>query len=521
MTNNNTLKNINNRVRSRREFITSCSACSACLAFSPMALLNSSCSSGKRDKMKIRIIYSLPGPKLTYGGWPNIGFDFKPVMENYNSAIIKQFPGIDFLPSAAAGPEDAEKILLQGKDHKIDGYIVFHMHGKSQVAPTIIGSEKPVLYVNYLYGGSGRFLTNNAGFLRKNETGIGFVSSSKINDLIEAVKAFEIIDRGGSKDDFVREITRSRINLTPPPGDLQCKPDNIELLTIDEWKYRINRSKILAVRDQTSGMSDPIMGIPVEYISFTELNNAWQSANVDEAVSIAEKWKNSASDITDVSFGTLINSACMYLGMKSLLDSRAAHAIAVNCLGGFYGGNLHAYPCMGFHELNNNGFVGACECDLRSAATMVAITSMTGRPGYISDPVIDTSKRQIIYVHCVAPNRVFGKNGPTNPYHIMTHSEDRQGASVRSLLPTGYMITTLKIDNNRKEIIFHQAKAVGNDPDDRACRTKLCAEPVGDLEKLFKEWDQWGWHRVTFYGDLKDPVHRIADSIGWQVIEEA
>ena len=138
----------------------------------------------------------------------------------------------------------------------------------------------------------------------------------------------------------------------------------------------------------------------------------------------------------------------------------------------------------------------------------------------ISDPVIDTSKRQIIYAHCVASNKVFGPQGPTNPFMIMTHSEDRQGASVRSILPSDYLLTTLQIDSKKKEILFHQAKAVGNDPDDRACRTKLCAEPKGDIEKMFTHWD-WGWHRVTFYGDLKEPVYALADAIGWKVIEEA
>jgi len=34
-------------------------------------------------------------------------------------------------------------------------------------------------------------------------------------------------------------------------------------------------------------------------------------------------------------------------------------------------------------------------------------------------------------------------------------------------------------------------------------------------------WDTWGWHRVTFYGDLKEPVRGLADAIGWKVIEEA
>ncbi len=54
-----------------------------------------------------------------------------------------------------------------------------------------------------------------------------------------------------------------------------------------------------------------------------------------------------------------------------------------------------------------------------------------------------------------------------------------------------------------------------------ASRTKLCAEPVGDMEKLFTMWDRWGWHRVTFYGDLKKPVYALADAMDWSVVEEA
>jgi hypothetical protein len=211
----------------------------------------------------------------------------------------------------------------------------------------------------------------------------------------------------------------------------------------------------------------------------------------------------------------------MYLAEKALLKKHGAMGITINCLGGFYGGHIHAYPCLGFYQLNSDGLIGGCECDVRSAATMVIGTTLTqGRPGYISDPVIDTSKRQIIYAHCVAHNKAFGPAGKTNPYEILTHSEDRQGASIRSRLPTGYMTTSLEFDQGRKEVLFHRALAVANDPDDRACRTKLCAEPIGDLEKLFGMWDQWSWHRVTFYGDLKEPVYALADAAGWKVVEE-
>ena len=44
---------------------------------------------------------------------------------------------------------------------------------------------------------------------------------------------------------------------------------------------------------------------------------------------------------------------------------------------------------------------------------------------------------------------------------------------------------------------------------------------MGDIEKLFAEWDRWGWHRVTFYGDLKTPIYALADAAGWKVVEEA
>jgi hypothetical protein len=212
----------------------------------------------------------------------------------------------------------------------------------------------------------------------------------------------------------------------------------------------------------------------------------------------------------------------MHVGMGEVMRAHGAEGITINCLGGFYGGHIHAYPCLGFHQLLNEGLVGACECDVRSTATMVTMTALTqGRPGYISDPVIDTSKRQIIYAHCVAANRPFGPNGKTNPFQILTHSEDRHGASVRSLLPVGYMTTTLEFAHEKKQVLFHQGKAVENDPDDRACRTKIAAEPVGDIEKLFTEWDQWGWHRVTYYGDLKEPVFALAEALGYKVVEEA
>ena len=321
---------------------------------------------------------------------------------------------------------------------------------------------------------------------------------------------------------LVTATDKARVKSTPRVGKYNLNSNEINAISPDECVKLLAGSKILAVRDQESAIAEPVLGIPIEYIPFSEVNAAWSSADHDESAAIAERWQRDATGVTDVSFDTLINSAAMYIGMKKVLKTHEANGITINCLGGFYGGHIHAYPCLGFHELCNEGLVGGCECDIRSAATMLAFSTLNGgRPGFISDPVIDTSKRQIIYAHCVAPNRMFGPDGAKNPFRIMTHSEDRAGASVRSILPLNYLTTTLEIINDKKEILLHQAVSVDNDPDDRACRTKLCAEPIGDIEKLFTMWDIWGWHRVTFYGDLKEPVNALAERIGWKVINEA
>jgi len=176
---------------------------------------------------------------------------------------------------------------------------------------------------------------------------------------------------------------------------------------------------------------------------------------------------------------------------------------------------------LGFVELLDAGLIGACEADLLSTATMIAMKHLVGRPGFISDPVLDTSTRQIIYAHCVAPTKMFGPAGAANPFEILTHAEDDRGASVRSFLPAGYLTSTMEIHPGRKEVLFHRAKAVDNIVIDRACRTKLAAEVVGDMEKLFTYWDQYGWHRVTFYGDLREPVKELAAALKLKFVEEA
>jgi hypothetical protein len=506
---------------SRRRFLTAASA-GALGVLAPAGLFQA-CS--RADKLKIRVVYALhavvqPGPD-----WPNVGFDFQPVMDRTTSTLAKAFPDWDIVTAMAKGEEEARQVLAGDAAAPVDGYVVVQLNCWNRVVQTIAASGRPTLYVDFQYGGSGGFLVYTADFLRKKTANVGFVASSRPEDLVAACRAFAQVKKSGAAGDFGAFVASIRRSGTPAPGDLVGAADEPSCLSAGDCLKKMRESRILAVGGGWPGIAPAVkeqMGIEVLDVPFAEVNEAWAAADKDESAAIADRWLKTAAKVEGVGRETLVTSAAMYLGQKAVLKKYGANAITINCLGGFYGGHIHAYPCLGFHELLNEGLVGACECDVRSTATMVAMTALTnGRPGYISDPVIDTAGRQIIYAHCVASNRAFGPGGPANAFEILTHSEDRQGASVRSILPVGYMTTTVEVSPERKLMLFHQGKAVGNSPDDRACRTKIAAEPVGDIEKLFGEWDLWGWHRVTVYGDLKKPVFELAEALGWKVLEEA
>ena len=507
---------------SRRRFLTTAASAGALGVLAPAGLFQA-CS--KAEKLRIRVVYALHAVVQPEPDWPNVGFDFRPVMDRTTAVLRQAFPGWEILTAMAKGEEEAKKILAGDAAAPMDGYVVVQLNCWNRVVQAIAASGRPTLYVDFQYGGSGGFLVYTADFLRKKTPNLGFVASSRPEDLVAACRAFVQVKRSGAANDLGGLVAATRRSATPAPGAPGVAADHVAVLAAADCLRKMKESRILAVGGGWPGIAPAVkegMGIDVVNVPFAKVNEAWAAADKDEARAVAGRWATTAAKVEGVSPETLVTSAAMYLGQKAVLKEYGANAITINCLGGFYGGHIHAYPCLGFHELLNEGLVGACECDVRSTATMVAMTALTnGRPGYISDPVIDTSRREIIYAHCVASNRPFGPGGPANPFEILTHSEDRQGASVRSILPAGYMTTTVEASPERRLFLFHQAKAVGNSPDDRACRTKLEAEPVGDIEKLFAEWDQWGWHRVTVYGDLRKPVFELADALGWKVLEEA
>lgn len=425
-------------------------------------------------KTNLLLVYTHPDPKIQ--GWPYQGYDYETRKSQTNARLRAACPEVDFAVATAKTAAEAQALL---EAHPaVDGFLVY-LYGIPSDAPDVFAySGRPAILVDDLYGGTGRFLGLYPRALAKGMPVTG-VSSTRFEDVVEAVKAFEAIKK-----------LRSSLLLDVTERDV---------------------ARAVALFRETLGLS--VRPIPV-----AELNAAYEQASREEAGRWASQWISQADRIVEPSREEIARSGAMYLAMRELLARHQAQAIAVDCLNLFYGGKLSAYPCLGFFQLNDDGLVGACEADLDSAATMLLMTYLVGRPGYISDPVIDTSKNQVIYAHCVAPSKVHGPAGPRNPYHIRDHSEDRKGAAIRSLMPLGEMTTTLRLVPSRKCVVLHQGRAVDNIDEDRACRTKLAAE-VRDARKLMEDWD-FGWHRVTVYGDHRLGVTHVTRLLGFKLVEE-
>jgi hypothetical protein len=122
----------------------------------------------------------------------------------------------------------------------------------------------------------------------------------------------------------------------------------------------------------------------------------------------------------------------------------------------------------------------------------------------------------------VATTRPLGPDTDSNRFRIRTlHDRDPRGTCAQSFLPEGYMTTSFRTDFARKKMVIHQAKAVGNLDADRGCRTQLVGEVRGDIGNLFDQWDHFGWHRVTVYGDVKEPLIEFGRGLGLEIVEEA
>ena len=479
----------------------------------------------KTGAVKVRLVFAAFDAVQKRKTWPHIGFDFRPVMKNVTDALNAGVKGVAFVPGMASDIATAKEIVAEDNaSGDVKGYLVIQLNNWVRCISPIARTFKPLLFCSFPYSGIGGWDVDNSTLIERKWPNYAFMSSLDFNDTIGAARAFEKL-KDGTAEDFVKAATDYRLSHTPPESGVKPVEGPLDCLSPEETLAAVKGKKILSVQGFPAAQKAQILkdfGIVVEDLKFADLNAAWEKVPDAVAQVKVDEWKRTARKIGGITDTTLLGSAKMFYAMKQVLKDRGAVSVTIDCLGGCYKGKLKAYPCLGFMELQDIGLFGTCENDVRSTVAMIVFNAMTkGRMGYISDPAIDSSRRAMLFAHCVCTRKLLGVESEASPFEIETHCADREGASVRALAPRNYPVTSVQFDIGKRLIALQTGRSFSNDPDDRGCRTKMVVEVTGDFEKAYLQWDKFGWHRVTFLGDFKKDVEAFARKIGYTVVYES
>jgi L-fucose isomerase-like protein len=172
--------------------------------------------------------------------------------------------------------------------------------------------------------------------------------------------------------------------------------------------------------------------------------------------------------------------------------------------------------------------------------TMIMVTSFSGKPGFITDPVFDISENEVHHLHCTSATAMQGVGGPGSPYVLRgyPYSGDINATCIQVLFDGQGPVTVAKF-SGPQVLLVSTGEVMGNIDVDRGCRNKMRTR-VSDAQKLLRNWslvniatDQrparaWdfrqetmeGLHRVVFYGDHVEMIERLGRLTGFRVFHE-
>lgn len=317
----------------------------------------------------------------------------------------------------------------------------------------------------------------------------------------------------------IRKRRGKRIDVVASSSTGELEP----YMGVFKTAHHLKTSKVLVAVESPAARQAQVQAFQkafntsFEFIGGKDLRSAFDAANSKLAAQAAEDFARNALRVVEPSRKEIESGLRMYLGLKALLAEKKANAVTIDCFGSLRANELPGYPCIAWSKLNDAGLYGVCEADLASTMTQMLVTSYTGMPGFVSDPVFDVSRDEVIHAHCVSATRMKGVQGPASPYIVRNHLETNEGAVLQVLMPAGETITVARFTEPGR-LLASTALVTGGGDSDRGCRSQIRTR-VADAEKWLQNYTA-GLHRVIFYGDHMKALERMGRLLGFEVVRE-
>lgn len=406
--------------------------------------------------------------------------------EEHLAKLERKLGDVKFVGGELVPPAEAAQVVA--KLGEADGVLLFHLSGHGGDAPEqamsqIIDAGVPTAVFSQPYSGHGWMY-----FPRWQKEGkkVVLLPTSDWGEIDKVVALMRVVPR-------MRQ-TRIIVVNGPQGTDAACSDEQV--------KGRL--------------------GTEMVPITVEETLKAHEAVDIKAAEAEAEKyWLSQAKKIVEPTREEIINSARFYLATKNIMMRERAQAVtSSNCMG------EPAKGCLTYSKLNDLGLVGTCEGDMDSTLTMLIFGYAFGVPGFVTDPVFDTSRNALIHFHCTCATKMDGPAGKRLPFNIRTQTDSDRGVALEVENRVGQVVTCAKFIN-LDTMLISTGKIIEVTHDELGCRTQFVTE-VADARKMFHNWGadvlKGGvmtlLHRAVFYGDYLQSIKNLGILMGFKVVEE-
>jgi L-fucose isomerase-like protein len=289
-----------------------------------------------------------------------------------------------------------------------------------------------------------------------------------------------------------------------------------------------------------------IFGIDIVRADSSDILKYYNQIEDMKAKNLASKFLESTQGILGTTEDEIIKATKLYLALKNLMEDYETNAVTAGCLPWIRQNLLPVSPCFAISKFNDEGIPAGCEADVESLITLCFCHYLAGRPGFMSDPVIDESTNRIIFAHCTASTRFLGYKQKPFPFWFRSHTESWRDVGIETEMKQKGEVTVLRLLGTIKSksfcwpvvnvynkfegynLLAYKAKTaeINKDIKDKekrklewGCRTKVTLElPEEELRK-FKE-NFYGHHRIILYGDYTKKLKMLARFLGIKFVNK-
>lgn len=298
-------------------------------------------------------------------------------------------------------------------------------------------------------------------------------------------------------------------------ADVGWLADGLRMLKA-RWQMANTRMAVVTGNATQEKRLDPV-GTVLQYAPIQQYVDVYEATKEsDEVRAIMRVYHQKAKGMIEPSKDDLLQAARAYVASRQLLKDTRCHAITMDCFPHVAKRRLPYIfpPCLAFMQLLDEGSTGGCEADIFPGITELLSSYLLGRPGFLHNPIYDTTRNLYAGAHCKAPTRMAGFDAQPEPYIIRSHHEADYGAVPQVLFKEGQPATlwrflspdTLMIATGTilRNVDSHPADGIGG----CRCAFEMAMDDVKDVR------DIRGHHKILTYGKHLHTVRAWAQLSG-------